>query len=137
MTAKEYWSVKRTAIQVLAEADPATFRMLADGYTPRDKEHVFYRADVVAIRDVESYELLENEFSKDKLSAYYRGIEMVGSDAATFTVLDMHYAKDFAHRFITCRGSKSEEPSGTCVWHLSKPWQMVMQAMVPVLFKVQ
>jgi hypothetical protein len=91
---KEYWSIKRTVVTVVVGADPATFRMMSDGYTPRDKAHVFNRVNIVPIRDIDSFKLLEHWFAKDKISAYYREKEIVGSDAASFTPIDQDYAKD-------------------------------------------
>jgi hypothetical protein len=93
---RDLWSIKHINIKVLEAADPATFQMMSDGYTPRDKSHVFYKLDIVPIRDVASYELLEHSFSKDKISAYFGTNEIVGSDPASFVALDMHYAKDKA-----------------------------------------
>ena len=91
---KEYWTVKRIVITVVAMADPATFRMMRDGYTPRDNAHVFQGVKAVPIRDIDSYGLLEHGFSKDKSIAYYKTTEIAVSDPSTFVVLDEHYAKD-------------------------------------------
>ena len=55
--------------------------------------HLFYDGKVVPIRDVDRYPLLEHAFSKDKAIAYYKNVEIAGNDAASFAVLDEHYAK--------------------------------------------
>jgi hypothetical protein len=91
---KEYWSIKRTIIKLVKAADPPSFRMMSDGYTPRDKSHVFSGVEVLPIRDVDSYELLDHGFSKDKLTAYYRSNPMPGTDAASFVALDANHARD-------------------------------------------
>nr|WP_295771540.1 DKNYY domain-containing protein [Rhodoferax sp.] len=92
--AKEYWSIKRIVIKIVNMADPASFRMMSDGYTPRDNFHLFDGVKTVPIRDINTYGLLVHSFSKDKASAYYKSIEIAGSDSSTFVVLDAHYAKD-------------------------------------------
>ena len=91
---KEYWSIKRNVILTITEADAATFRLFSDGYTARDKKHLFQENKIVPVRDLESYEILEHAFTKDKLRAYYRTTEIPGSDGLSFAVLDAHYAKD-------------------------------------------
>jgi hypothetical protein len=100
---REYWSVKHIRIKVVEAADPATFRMMSDGYTPRDRSHVFEQVSVIPIRDIDSYELLAHAFSKDKVSAYLAGRELLGSDGATFSVLDPHYARDKATVYSAAR----------------------------------
>jgi hypothetical protein len=92
--AKEYWSIKRIVIKIVDIADPASFRMMSDGYTPRDNFHVFEGVKTVPIRDIDTFELLEHSFFKDKSIAYYKTTEIAGSDPSTFVVLDAHYAKD-------------------------------------------
>jgi hypothetical protein len=64
---RDLWSIKRINFKVVSAADPATLKMMSDGYTPRDKSHVFNKLDNIPIRDVASYELLEHSFSKDKI----------------------------------------------------------------------
>jgi hypothetical protein len=90
----EFWGIAHTVVKVVKSADPATFRMMSDGYTPRDKRNVFRGVDVVPVRDIASYELLAHDFSKDKISAYYKGVEIKGSAAKSFVALDAYYAKD-------------------------------------------
>ena len=91
---KEYWSIRRNVIKTIADADPATFRMLSDGYTARDKKHLFQEDKIVQVQDLESYELLEHAFARDKVRGYYRKKEVAGSDGGSFAALDAHYAKD-------------------------------------------
>lgn len=44
-----------------------------------------------------SFEVLDEYFARDRLSAYYRGSEIVGSDGASFTVVAEHEARDKSH----------------------------------------
>ncbi|MFZ6659004.1 DKNYY domain-containing protein [Undibacterium sp. TJN19] len=94
---KEYWSIKRIVIRTIKEADPASFRMMSDGYLARDKSHLFRQDKIVAVQDIDSFILLDNFFARDKLRGYYRETEIAGSDGPSFTVLDAHYAKDQSH----------------------------------------
>ncbi|MFZ6723789.1 DKNYY domain-containing protein [Undibacterium sp. Ji49W] len=91
---KEYWSIKRTVIKKIRDADPASFRMMSDGYLARDKSHLFRREKIVPVQDIDSFVLLEHAFARDKLRGYYRETEIPGSDGPSFNVLDAHYAKD-------------------------------------------
>lgn len=93
---KEYWSIKRIRIQVVKDADPASFRLLSDGYAARDKLHLFDDGKIVPVRDIDSYELLEDGFAKDSKRGYYNRAEIEGSNGESFKVLDAHYAKDKA-----------------------------------------
>jgi hypothetical protein len=97
---KEYWTIKRSKITKVRDADPASFRLLADGYTARDKLHLFRQDKVVPVRDIDSYELLEHSFARDKVSGYYRWTEIPGSDGPSFEALDGRYARDKS-KFIT------------------------------------
>jgi hypothetical protein len=93
---KEYWSIRRNRIRVLTGADPASFRLLDDGYTARDRQQLFHNGVVRAVKDLDSYRLLEHSFAADRLSAYYRWTAIAGSDGASFEVLDSYYARDKA-----------------------------------------
>lgn len=91
---KEYWTIKRSKIRMIRNADPASFRLLGDGYTARDRLHLFREDQVVPVRDIDSYELLEHGFARDKVSGYYLWAEVADSDGASFVPLDSHYARD-------------------------------------------
>ena len=91
---KEYWSIRRNVIKTIAGADAATFRLLGDGYTARDKLHLFEEDKIVQVQDLESYELLEHAFARDRMRGYYRKREVAGSDGGSFAALDADYAID-------------------------------------------
>ena len=97
--AREYWTVKRIRIRAVADADPASFRLLGDGATARDRTHVFHQDRIVPVRDVETYRPLDYGFASDKLRAYYGLAEIAGSDGASFQVLDGGYARDRARAY--------------------------------------
>jgi hypothetical protein len=93
---KEYWTIKRSKVRMIRNAEPASFRLLGDGYTARDRLHLFREDQVVPVRDIDSYELLEHGFARDKVIGYYLWAEVAGSDGASFVSLDSHYAGDKA-----------------------------------------
>lgn len=72
---------------LVAGADPATFRVLADGYS-RDDRDVFYFAERIADADVESFDVLEGPFARDARRGYWMGKPVPGADGATFAVLN-------------------------------------------------
>jgi hypothetical protein len=91
---KEYWSIRRNKVKSLKAADPETFRLMSDGYTARDKQHLFRRDQIMPVRDLESFVMLEHEFQRDRVRGYYRLAEIAGSDGPSFEALDGHYARD-------------------------------------------
>ena len=97
--AREYWSVKRIRIRAVADADPVSFRLLGDGATARDKRHVFHQDRIVPVRDVETYQPLDNGFARDKVRGYYGLAEIAGSDGISFRVLESGYATDRARAY--------------------------------------
>ncbi|MFZ6766358.1 DKNYY domain-containing protein [Undibacterium sp. Di26W] len=68
---KKYWSIKRTVIKKIKEADPASFRMMSDAYLARDKTHLFRQYKIVPVQDIDSFVLLGHAFSRDKLRGYF------------------------------------------------------------------
>ncbi|MCV7419017.1 DKNYY domain-containing protein [Mycobacterium yunnanensis] len=72
---------------LVAGADPATFRVLGGGYS-RDDSRVFYFADRVADADVDSFEVLDGPFARDARRGYWMGKPVPGADGATFGVLN-------------------------------------------------
>jgi DKNYY family len=97
---KEYWSIKRTKIKAVPLADTATFRLLSDGFTARDEAHVYSGMQVIPVRDVASYQTLDNLFAKDRMVAYYRYAVIGGSDGGSFVVLNRFYGKDQSNVFF-------------------------------------
>ena len=93
---REYWSIRKNVIKTVAGANAVTFRLLSDGYTARDAMNLFQEDKIVQVQDLESYELLEHAFARDRVRGYYRKREVAGSDGASFAALDAHYAKDKA-----------------------------------------
>jgi hypothetical protein len=73
-------------------ADPASFKLLADGYAS-DAKKVYYLSDVTKA-DPASFAVLADGYAKDAAHAYYTSEQIDGADLATFEVLGGGYAKD-------------------------------------------
>jgi hypothetical protein len=96
---QDYFSSQRTRIKVL-EADPKSFRFLADGYA-RDAKNVFFEGRSFPVKDVNSFELLKDGFARDHLTGYYHQTPIPGSDGGSFAVLGNHYSRDRTHVFYS------------------------------------
>ena len=71
----------------IADADPATFRVLQDAYA-QDARHVFYFSGPVLGADAASFRPLDGPYAKDAHRAYWMGNVIDGADPATFRVLN-------------------------------------------------
>ncbi|MBR5069904.1 MAG: DKNYY domain-containing protein [Bacteroidales bacterium] len=61
--------------------------------------------------DTETFEWLDNGYSKDIHHAYHDSTVIEGADPATFRVLDYHYAADAYHVFFKLRMIPEADPS--------------------------
>ncbi len=57
---------------------------------------MYYEGVRFAVKDINSFELLENNFQRDRVTGYFERVPIAGSDGATFSVIDMHYSRDKA-----------------------------------------
>ncbi len=63
--------------------------------------NVTFNSDEVEVKDKWSFEILKNDYAKDKVRAYYRGVEIAGSDGKTFKALGHGYAIDNQFIYVT------------------------------------
>src|SRR5262249_29988007 len=66
----------------IADADPATFRVLQGAYA-QDDRHVFYFADQVVTADATSFRALDGPYASDKNRVYWMGKVIDGADPTT------------------------------------------------------
>ena len=71
----------------IADADPATFRVLQGAYA-QDARHIFYFADAIVNADAASFRPLDGPYASDVHRAYWMGKAIDGADQATFRVLN-------------------------------------------------
>ena len=95
---QEYYTVRHYRTPRIQDAHAPSFRMLNDDYA-RDTNRVYREGKGFEVRDINTYERIGDVHAKDKISGYYMTAEIKGSDGATFTFVDGHYAKDAKHVF--------------------------------------
>lgn len=90
---QDYFTTQRIRITVLADAEPASFQLMSQGYA-RDGRQAYFEGEPFAVRDVASLEVLDYGFARDKHSGYYLRTPVNNSGGTGFEVLSAHYAKD-------------------------------------------
>jgi DKNYY family len=71
----------------IADADPATFRVLQGAYGQDDK-HIFYFTGQIPDADAVTFRALEGPYAIDARHVYWMGKTIDGADPATFRVLN-------------------------------------------------
>src|SRR6185312_4258764 len=71
----------------IADADPATFRVLQGAYA-QDARHVFYFSDPIVNADAVSFHPLDGPYASDLHRVYWTDTPIDGADPATFRVLN-------------------------------------------------
>ncbi len=69
---------------------------LGQGYT-RDSAHVYLRYGVLHLADIESFEVINSFWAKDKNAMYYDGRRVTHMDGKTFEYLGALYSRDSLH----------------------------------------
>lgn len=93
---QEYYLIRHVVVTEIAGADPASYRLLGQGYA-RDRERVYYEGRPFKVRDVESFEPLTRSFARDKVNGYYELQAIAGSHGPSFQMVDerdSHHARD-------------------------------------------
>lgn len=100
---QEYYAIVHTRVRELSDADPATFVSLDTphaendlGYA-RDRNHVWFEGQRMAVADVASFEVQSYGYARDKTTGYYMRRPVPGSDGRTFTNVGNAWAKDATH----------------------------------------
>jgi len=93
---QEYWSIRHLRVELVRDAEPSSYRLLAHGYA-RDRQRVFFVGQAFSVRDVESFTPLNAQFARDQVRGYYQRVEIPGSDGASFALIgehEDHYVRD-------------------------------------------
>jgi hypothetical protein len=90
---QNYYLTKKKTITVLEEAHPGSFTILGNGYA-KDKQFAYVEGTSFPVKDIATFEGIDQYFSKDQVQAYFRRKPIPGSDGKTFEVIDFNYAKD-------------------------------------------
>ncbi|MBI2451241.1 MAG: DKNYY domain-containing protein [Parcubacteria group bacterium] len=110
--------------EILKDADKITFAYLQDGYA-KDKNKVWYYADIISEADVSTFQSLGNRYAKDKLRVYFDGIILEEADISTFINVgdDGHgfiYAKDKNHVYNRSQIMEGVNPANCTVEFIEK-----------------
>jgi hypothetical protein len=95
---REYYLIRHDRVVVIANADPASFRLMPGpggerGYA-RDARLAWFEGKVFPVKDLASLQILDYSFARDKVTGYYMRQPVAGSDGGTFESIDSHYARD-------------------------------------------
>jgi hypothetical protein len=80
---QDYFTTKKSRVIVVKGADPTTFRYMKSEYA-RDKAQVYFEGVLFPVKDVDTFELLDYVFARDRVSGYYHQRPVPGSDGASF-----------------------------------------------------
>ena len=89
----EYFLIPKSRVRVLEGALPHSFRLISQGYAT-DGRTLWHEGVAFPVRDLGTFEPLDDGFARDRVRGYYMQTEVPGSDGATFEALDSHYARD-------------------------------------------
>jgi hypothetical protein len=67
---QDYFTTKKSRVIVVKGADPTTFRYMKSEYA-RDKAQVYFEGVLFPVKDVDTFELLDYGFARDRVSGYY------------------------------------------------------------------
>ena len=70
------------------------------GYEKSWLGKISFNEKEVEVRDKKSFEILNHDYAKDDVSAYYRGYEIEDSDGESFVLLEESYSKDKYNVYI-------------------------------------
>ena len=91
--AKDKNVVYHSCGKILVSADVSTFSDLKDGYA-KDKNKVWYLADIISGADVATFQSLGEGYTKDRARAYFAGSVIEKADAGTFIVVKENITAD-------------------------------------------
>lgn len=75
------------------DADPMTFEVLGDDYG-RDKTHAFFRGNMIEGADGHSFRILKKGYAADKFNVYNEGELIKGADPVSFKVHSYQLTED-------------------------------------------
>ena len=79
---------------------PILFFSCEQGYEKSWFGTISFNKEEVEVRDKNSFEIINHNYAKDNVSAYYRGYEIEESDGKSFILLERDYSKDKNHVYI-------------------------------------
>lgn len=97
-----YYKNLHSEVEILPEADPATFISMNDGNFAKDGNHVFYEKNILPKADPATWQKLQHFYSKDDKSVYHAYWLVPEADCGSFEVVlltspegwELPYGKD-------------------------------------------
>lgn len=96
---QNYYLTKRQTVDVIEDAQPASFVSLEYGYA-KDNKNAYFEGITFKVKDVASLKSINRYFAKDDVHAYLNQKAIDGSDGKSFEVTDDSYAKDAGHIYF-------------------------------------
>lgn len=103
---QDYFLIQRTRIKPL-KADTTSFRYLKTGYA-RDARKMFFEGVEFGVKHIDSFEILDYGFARDKITGYYHQTLVPGSDGSSFAFVDSRYSKDVRHVYYSYFDTKGK-----------------------------
>ncbi len=79
--------------ELLPNSDPKSFEIIDDIHS-KDKNNVYWYSDCLSNADPLSYQIIDREYSKDKNYVFFRGKPLPNADPKTFEYIYDYYSKD-------------------------------------------
>lgn len=88
-----YFTTKNKTINILNGADPNTIRVIDEDYAV-DQKQGYFLGYAFNVKDVTTFTAIHRYFSKDKFNVYYNTQLVPGLDGESFELINNNYAKD-------------------------------------------
>jgi len=103
-------------------ADPESFEVLDDDYG-RDKIHAFYRGEIIKGADGGSFRAIGKWYAADKVQVYLSGDLIENADPATFKVHSYYFAEDVSDFYWSGKALNVRDKSTFKLLGESDSWQ--------------
>ncbi len=107
---------------VLPGADPGTFKVLKGKEYAKDRQHVYYRTQLVEGAIAGDFEAFSGTYARDSAHAYYQGRAIPGADPASFAPFNIQWAQDSKDIYFQDRPLAACDPASFKL--LEDDWQV-------------
>lgn len=106
---QNYYLTKRQTIMEVSNAQPASFEVIGYGYA-RDQARAYFEGLAFNVKDITTLKSIDLHFANDDVQAYLNLQPIAGSDGKSFELINQNYAKDKAHiYYYGYTGDKSHD----------------------------
>jgi hypothetical protein len=88
-----YFSDGGAIAKVIENTDPQTFEVLGNNYS-KDKNSVYSKDKLMPNADLDSFKLLKHHYAKDEANVYYGDKILTDADPSTFKIITYQLTKD-------------------------------------------